>query len=137
MSLTLNGFLARFFFALALVFATYNPSGYSYAHWAKEVLSGSITPYIALAGIALIIGWVIFIRATIFSLGVIGITLFALLFGCIVWLFIDIGWFKWTDVSVMTWVLLVLIALLLTMGMSWSHIRKRLTGQIDTNDVED
>ena len=28
-------------------------------------------------------------------------------------------------------------SLLLATGMSWSHIRRRLTGQLDVDDVED
>ena len=55
----------------------------------------------------------------------------------LVWLFVDIGWLNLKDVGVMSWVVLVIVSLLLAVGMSWSHIRRRLTGQVDTDDVED
>ena len=35
-----------------------------------------------------------------------------------------------------TWVAL-LLATILALGMSWSHIRRRLTGQFDVDDMED
>ncbi|MEL7043681.1 MAG: DUF6524 family protein, partial [Pseudomonadota bacterium] len=37
----------------------------------------------------------------------------------------------------LTWIALLVLSLLLGLGMSWSHIRRRLTGQIDVDDVED
>ena len=38
-----QGFLLRFIFALVLVYVTYNPTGFSYYHWAKDVLIGDGT----------------------------------------------------------------------------------------------
>ncbi|WP_053982132.1 DUF6524 family protein [Marinagarivorans algicola] len=134
--LTWLRFSIRLFFAFTLVFATFNPSGYSYFHWVKATLP-TFTPYIALAGIALVIGWAMFIRATIRSLGPIGVILAALLQGCLVWLFIDLGWFDWQNISLMAWVGLSITAIILALGMSWSYIRRRLSGQIDTDDVAD
>lgn len=135
-AITLGQFLVRLIFAVALVFATFNPSGYSYFHWIKDTMP-AINPYIALAGIALIIGWAIFIRATLRSLGPVGIVLALLLLGCLVWLFIDLGWFNWQDVGFMSWVGLSITAIVLAIGMSWSHIRRRLTGQVDIDDVDE
>jgi hypothetical protein len=39
-------------------------------------------------------------------------------------------------VSTLTWIVLVGLSLLLAVGMSWSHIRRRLTGQVDVDEVE-
>ena len=30
-----------------------------------------------------------------------------------------------------------MLALILAVGLSWSHIRRQLTGQVDVDDVED
>lgn len=129
-------FAIRCAFAFVLVFASFNPTGYSYFHWVKNTLP-TFTPYIALVGIALIIGWAIFIRATLRSLGPVGITLALLLQACLVWLFIDLGWFDWKDMNVMAWIGLLITSLILAIGMSWSHIRRRISGQVDTDDVDD
>lgn len=129
-------FLLRCVFALILVLSTYNPTDYSYVNW----LAGdgfSITPVKALLGVILLIGWIIFLRATFYSLGWLGIILFSALFGTVIWLLVDVGWLSLDGGGAMTWIIMVLLALTLAMGMSWSHIRRRLTGQIDVDDVDD
>ena len=130
------GFLLRIVFAMLLVFGTYNPTAYSYASW---VLSGDVgfEPIPALVGVALLIAWIVFLRATFLSLGWLGIILGAALFSCFIWLLIDIGWLSLDSSGAVTWVALLLISLILATGMSWSHIRRRLTGQVDVDDVED
>jgi len=134
-SLTLQGFLFRLLFALLLVMLSYNPSGYSYVHWLKSMQG--IDPLIVVAGIALIIGWVVYIRATLRSLGAIGLILAVLFFAAIIWLLVDWGWLGMDDVTTISWVILVLISAVLAIGMSWSHIRRRLSGQIDSDDVDE
>ena len=130
------GFLLRVVFAMLLVFGTYNPTAYSYASW---VLSGDVgfEPVPALVGVALLIAWIVFLRATFLSLGWLGIILGAALFSCFIWLLIDIGWLSLDSSGAVTWVALLRISLILATGMSWSHIRRRLTGQVDVDDVED
>lgn len=130
------GFLGRWVFALALVLGTYNPTDYSYFSW----IAGEGTefgPIIALVGVALLICWIIFLRATLRSLGVVGICLGAAFFGCLIWLFIDLGWLSLEETGALTWVSLVLLSLILAAGMSWSHVRRRLTGQFDVDEVDD
>ena len=134
-SLTLQGFLLRFLFALLLVMLTYNPSGYSYIDWVQSSIS-EITPLLVLAGICLVIGWVIYIRATLRSLGIIGLVLAVVFFSVIVWLLIDWGWLGTNNVTTMSWVVLCLISAVLAVGISWSHIRRRLSGQVDSDDVD-
>jgi hypothetical protein len=106
-------FLLRLLFALLLVFGTYNPTDFSYLSW---VISGDagFDPVTALVGVALLIAWIVFLRATFLSLGWLGIILGAALFACFIWLLIDIGWLS-LDAT----------------------IRRRLTGQVDVDDVED
>ncbi len=129
-------FLGRLVFALALVLGTYNPTDYSYFSW---ILSETTRfgPVPALVGVILLIAWIVYLRATFLSLGWLGIILGAALFGCVVWLLVDIGWLALDSGQAITWVALLLIALILAVGMSWSHIRRRLSGQQDVDDVED
>ncbi|MEM9256109.1 MAG: DUF6524 family protein [Pseudomonadota bacterium] len=129
-------FLLRWLFALALVLGTYNPTEFCYTRW---VLDGetSFGPVTALVGIALLIVWIVFLRATFMSMGWLGIILGAAFFGCVVWLFIDWGLLSFNEPSVLTWVVLVVLSLILATGMSWSHIRRRLSGQFDVDELED
>ena len=135
-TITLQGFLLRFVFALLLVILTYNPSGYSYSHWLQTSFS-DFTPLLGVAGISLIIGWVIYIRATLRSLGLIGLILATLFFSAILWLLIDWGWLGLNNVTAMSWVILVLLSAVLAVGISWSHIRRKLSGQVDSDDVDE
>lgn len=132
---TFNQFLMRFLFALILVLCSYNPTGYSFSHWLVSNFP-SVTPVLAVCGSALVIGWAIYIRATIRSLGTVGMALAGIFLGCVVWLLADWGLLSFSNVPIFSWVALFLVALILGIGISWSHIRRRMTGQVDTDDIE-
>jgi hypothetical protein len=129
------GFLLRLLVAATLVFATYNPSGKSYYHWVSENIS-DLTPTIALAGILLLIGWTIFLRATLRSLGPFGLLLAGAFLGVLLWMMIDWGWFDADSLTAVTYIILVVLSGILAIGVSWSHIRRRITGQVDVDDIE-
>ncbi|MES9959108.1 MAG: DUF6524 family protein [Sedimenticola sp.] len=131
-----SNFLIRLVMALILVFATYNPSGYSWYHW----FTGSehkIDPLIALAAIVLIIGWAIYLRATMRSLGVIGTTLAVAFFGIIVWALIEYQVLSLDNTTALEYIVLVMLSAIMATGLSWSHVRRRLTGQIDVDETDD
>ena len=130
---TLASFLLRLLFASALVFLTYNPSGYSWVGW---LLSDTPLVYKAAAGVVLLIGWVIFLRATWNSLGAFGTTLAVAFFAVIVWLFIYWGFFALDDIATIEWLALFVLSGVLAVGMSWSHVRRKLSGQYDTDEIE-
>jgi hypothetical protein len=132
----LAGFLGRLSAALVLVYATYNPSGYSYFHWVKNSLP-NFDPLVAFAGVVLLIGWVMFIRATMRSMGLIGVVLAVAFFGTLLWLIIDRRWLSVDNTQVITYIAQFLLGAVLATGMSWSHIRRRLTGQVDVDDVDE
>ncbi|MEM6302024.1 MAG: DUF6524 family protein [Pseudomonadota bacterium] len=131
-----DSFLYRWVFAAALVFGTYNPTAYSFVGWLLSE-DFSFGPAPALLGVVLLIAWIVYLRATFNSLGIIGIALGATLFACLIWLLVDIGVLNAQATGAVTWLALVLVSLLLATGMSWSHIRRRLSGQLDVDDVED
>jgi len=135
MRLTFSGVILRFIFALVLVLCTYNPSGISYFHWVAEDFT--LTPYVALAGLALLIGWGFYLKATFNSLGLIGVLASAAVLGCLLWLIVSWGWLSLDNVSALAWVIEVLLAVLLTVGMCWSFFTRRASGQIDVDEIED
>ena len=134
-NITSRGVAIRFAVALVLVFSSYNPSGVSYYHWLAK-LSPDSTVLAIFIGTALLIGWVVFLRATYRSLGVFGLMLTAAFFGSLLWLIIDWGLISGDDDKVISYIMLIILAGILTVGMSWSHIRKRMSGQADVDDVE-
>lgn len=135
-SFTWSGFLLRALFALVLVFASYNPEGYSYYHWALLEFS-QIDVFKAFVGVVLLIGWTILLRATVKSLGPFGIILALAFFGLLIWLILDWLAIATDSSKVLSYVAELAIAGILGAGVSWSHIRRRITGQLDTGDVSD
>lgn len=130
-----TGILWRFLFALAVVMGSYNPSGYSYFHWGVLHLR-PVEPVKLVVGILLLIGWVIFVRATLRSLGGFGLILVSALCAALLWQVIDWGLLPRDSISAVTYAVLVIISIILTVGLSWSHVRRRLSGQLDTDEAE-
>ncbi|MCB1596406.1 MAG: hypothetical protein KDI87_01725 [Gammaproteobacteria bacterium] len=130
--------LLRLLFALLIVLLTFNPSGFSFLHWAKDAfMSSSLGPLHFLAGIALLIGWVVFVQATTQSLGMSGILLVAALFGVLVWMLFFYDVVKTSSTSTITWIVLIAVSVVLTVGVSWAHIRRRLSGQATVDEIND
>lgn len=130
------GFMIRWILALLLVFSTYNPSGYSWYHWLTEAET-KIDPLIALAGVLLLIGWVIYVRASARSLGVVGALLALALFGTLVWALIHYQVIALSNTTLLTYIVLVIISAVMATGLSWSHIRRRMSGQLDVDDRDE
>ncbi len=130
-----DGFLLRFVFAILLVFTTYNPEGVSYYHWISEALP-DFTVIKAFVGVIILIGWIILIRATLGSLGFIGILLAAAFFGLAIWLIVDVLGLSTDNVRVISYIVGIMLASVLSVGVSWSHVRRRVTGQVDTDEIE-
>ena len=128
-----TSFLLRLLFAALLVFLTYNPSDYSWVGWLTSEVP---MVYKVAGGIVLLIGWVIFLRATWNSLGPIGTVLAAAFFAVIIWLLIEWNILSLDSATVFQWVILVILTGVLAVGMSWSHVRRRISGQYDTDEIE-
>lgn len=126
-----SSFFVRWLVAVFLVIATYNPSGYSYFHWIAEGTT-ALWPFKALAGVLLIVVYGLYGLATLRALGYAGIALMTALSGSIVWVLAEM---KLLTGFATPMVLLLLLANVLAIGVSWSHIRYRLSGQVDSNDV--
>lgn len=134
--LTFSGFLLRAASALALVLLTFNPSGYSYVHMVSNGFP-HVTPVEAVCGIVLLIAWIVFLSATLRAIGVLGMVLALALFAALIWLVVSWGWVTLADKHAITWIALVVLALILAVGMSWSYLYRRLTGQAIVDEVDD
>lgn len=126
----------RHLFALLLVFCTYNPEGISFYHWGILNYQTDL-PLKLFVGVALIIGWTIYVRATIHSLGFVGLVLAIAFFGTLVWLIVDLGWIPTDSAKVLSYVVLIVISWILTTGISWSFIRKKISGQYDVVESDE
>ena len=130
-----SSFLLRLIFALALVLLTFNPTGHSYYHWLADGFP-SVQPLEAIAGIALLIGWVFFVRSTLAAMGTLGLVLMLALFAAVVWWVVSQGWLDVSNRSTMAWVVLLILGLVLGVGISWPHVRQRISGQASVDRVD-
>jgi hypothetical protein len=137
-SFGVRDFAWRLLAALVLVLTTYNPGGYSYVHWVGNAISGTglAAPHFFF-GVLLLAGWTIFCVATRRSLGTFGAVLVAALIGTGIWLLFQIGLLHADSASAITWLALIALATLLAIGLSWSHIWRRLSGQLEVDDAHD
>jgi len=130
---TFTSFLLRYLVALILVFVTYNPSEYCWVQWLN---SDTAMVYKAASGIVLLIGWIMFLRATWNSLGAFGTLLASAFFAVMIWLLIEWGLLTLDSTSIIVWVVEFILSGVLAVGMSWSHIRRKISGQYDTDEIE-
>ncbi len=128
------GFLARWAAAIVLVLVTYNPTGTSFVHWVAETFP-KIQPLQAVAGIALIGTWGFFLHSTRQALGTFGMVVATAFFAALVWLFVSRGWLSLGDTGAITWVVLGMLSFLLALGLSWSHVEKRVAGTTTVDEV--
>lgn len=137
-----GGIGVRFLAAVGLVYTTWNPTGISFAHWALLPIFGrgggeatAQAPLKFLAGVILVAGWVLYLQATRRSLGAAGALLVVAICGGVVWLLASWNVFSMQGQAV-AHVVLIILAMVLAIGMSWSHLSRRMTGQLDTDSVE-
>ena len=129
-SISFQGVVLRVGAAVALVLATFNPSDWSYSRWAFAGFD-QFTPLKAILGLLLLGGWILYVRAALHSLGLVGVGLIAAVIGAFVWLAVDQGWLALGNTNALVWIALVGLGLTLGIGLSWSHFRRRITGQVD------
>jgi hypothetical protein len=96
-----------------------------------------VTPLQAVCGIVLLIAWIVFLGATLKSIGVFGMVLAFALFAALIWLLASWGWLSLSNTNALTWVGLVVLAFILAVGMSWSHLYRRWTGQATVDEVDE
>jgi len=129
-------FFWRWLFAFVLLALTYNPTDVNYIRWASVNLPTNL-PMAVLFGLLLFVGYVIFLRATLHSIGAFGMVLILSIFAALIWVLVDRGILDLQSRETRVWVILVMLSLLLGIGLSWSLIRRRLTGQTDVDDGHD
>jgi Family of unknown function (DUF6524) len=127
-----KGVLLRLVFAVLLVLLTFNPSGYSYFHWALIDIK-SFDAVKAFGGALLLVGWVVALRTSFISLGALGIVLVGLVLGSLVWMLFQFGVLQGGQTSLLAWIVLIAVGLILGIGLSWSLIRARLTGEVEVD----
>jgi len=123
--------LARFVFALLVVFGTYNPEGVSYFHWLRR--GGGSLPLKAFVGVVLLIAWVLLLKTARSSLGTIGLVLAAAFFGTLTWVVMSFAHLEAHSGRAVTYVVGVALAAVLSIGFGWARTRQKLTGRVEAD----
>jgi Family of unknown function (DUF6524) len=128
----MGSMLPRVLFTVALVLLTWNPSGWSYVDWALRDRS-AFDAVKAFFGVLLLGGWVFCVRSAWVSLGAIGLVLVGALLATVVWMLVQFGVVQPGSTQAFLWIVLVAIGVALGIGVSWSKVRQRATGQVETD----
>jgi Family of unknown function (DUF6524) len=134
-NLSIGGVIGRFLASFILVIATYNPTGFSLVHWIARDFP-HLGPLQLVVGIGLLGLWLFFLHATWRSLGTLGVALGVAFFAAMVWLFVSWGWFSLSNHNAVIWVVLFMMACLLTLGLCWALMRARISGQAVVEEVK-
>ena len=127
--------LIRWLAAFLLLAATYNPTDVNYIRWALGNHEAQLS-VVVLLGLLLSVGYIIFLRATLRSIGLFGMILIAAIFAALIWVLYDLGLLSLENPGVQTWLGILALSVVLGVGLSWSIVRRRLSGQTDVDDVD-
>lgn len=130
------GFLLRWLAAFLLLVLTFNPTPLNFSRWAASSFQDQ-TPLVVLAGLILFVGYVIYLRATLRSIGAFGMFLILAIFSALVWVLFDFGVLSFDNPTLITWLALLCLSFVLGIGLSWSIFRRWLTGQTDVDDLDE
>ncbi|MCC7274937.1 MAG: hypothetical protein IT561_19885 [Alphaproteobacteria bacterium] len=122
--------LIRFLFSLFFVLAAYNPTGVSYYHWlyrGEELLALKV-----FVGLVLFSIYVVLAVTTWRMMGALGIGLVAVVCAAAGWLFWELGIVDLSSVSAVLTGMLIMVAVVFTVGISYSGAHTRLAGVLHT-----
>ncbi|TNF60503.1 MAG: hypothetical protein EP307_08500 [Rhodobacteraceae bacterium] len=126
----------RWLFAFVLLSVSYNPTEWNYVRWAQANYQTQLSVTV-LAGLILAIGYIIYLRATLRSIGGFGMFLVLAVVAALLWVLYDLGVLSLDNRNLNTWLGIFALSAVLGIGLSWSIVRKRLSGQYDMDDVDE
>jgi hypothetical protein len=131
-----TGFFLRWLFAFFLLAATFNPTEWNYTRLALKYYQQEM-PATVLAGIILFIGYVIYLRATLRSIGGFGMFLVFAVVAALIWVLIDWNILSLNNQDVNVWLGILSLSIVLGIGLSWSFVRRSLSGQYDVDEIDE
>ncbi len=130
------GLFLRWLFAFVLLAATYNPTQWNYVRWALVNYEANLSIAVLL-GLLLMIGYIIYLRATLRSIGGFGVLLVLAVVASALWVLYDFGLLELRDNDLNVWLGILGLSVVLGVGLGWSHVRRSLSGQADVDDLDD
>ena len=129
------GILLRWLGAFLLLAAIFNPTSWNYVTWARNSWADQM-PLIVFSGLILAVAAMVYLVATMRSIGLLGAVVIAAIFGAGLWVLTDWGLLGLENSALNIWLGIIALSLILGVGMSWSILRQRLSGQQTTDEVD-
>ncbi|MDE3027006.1 MAG: hypothetical protein KGH84_01240 [Paracoccaceae bacterium] len=129
------GIFLRWLFAFALLTATFNPTPFNYVRWVQDNRTANLSLTVFF-GLLLFIGYVVYLSATLRSIGSFGVAMVIAVFASLIWVLHDQGILLLTNYTLNLWLGIFALSLVLGVGLSWSIVHRALTGQIDVDEHE-
>ncbi|WP_128514069.1 DUF6524 family protein [Tabrizicola thermarum] len=129
------GILLRWLGAFLLLAAIFNPTSWNYVSWARTAWADQ-TPLVVFLGLILAVLAMVYLVATLRSIGLLGALVIVAIFAAGLWVLIDWGLIGLDNSALNTWLAILALSLILGIGMSWSILRQRLSGQQTTDEVD-
>ena len=130
------GLFLRWLFAFALLALTYNPTQWNYVRWSVENYSVHLS-VVVLMGLILAVAYIIYLRATLRSIGGFGMFLILAIVLALLWVLYDFGLLALDNREMNVWLAILALSAVLGIGLGWSHVRRRLSGQADMDDLDE
>lgn len=131
-----TGILLRWFFAFALISATYNPTPWNFVHLALEKFEQDL-PAIVLFGLLLFIGYALFFRATLRSIGGFGLFMILAVVAALMWVMVDRHIFELSNQDVKVWLGILAVSFVLGVGLSWGFVQRTFKEGYEVEDTDE
>jgi hypothetical protein len=129
------GFLLRWLGAFLLLAAIFNPTRWNYVTWASAAWTDQM-PLVVFLGLILAVLAMVYLVSTMRSIGLLGALVIAAIFAAGLWVLTDWGLLGLSNAALNVWLTILVLSLILGVGMSWSILRQRLSGQQTTDEVD-
>jgi Kef-type K+ transport system membrane component KefB len=129
------GFILRWVFAFLLVALTYNPTDWNYARWAAANFAEQM-PLAILFGLLLLVGYLVYFTASLRAIGTLGMALSLAVIAALLWVLYDMGLLDLANRSLNIWLGILAVSAVLGIGMTWGHIWRRISGQVEVDDSD-
>lgn len=128
------GIFLRWLGAFLLLAVIFNPTSWNYVTWARDAWADQM-PLIVFSGLLLAVAAMVYVVATMRSIGILGALIIAAIFGAGLWVLTDWGLLALGNSALTVWLAIFALSLILGIGMSWSILRQRLSGQASVDEI--
>lgn len=123
--------LLRFFALFCLMLISYNPYGFSIVAWIQSDLS----PFSIGCSLIVIAIWGVVLWMAYLGIGKLGGLLVMGILLVLLWMASSAGVTVFESFEGAVFTIEIFVSMLLAIGLSWAHLRRRISGQFSTDDL--